>query len=282
MNFNHKTIVITGASRGIGHAIGVKMASLGANIAILAKTIEVNPKLPGTIYSAAEDMKKASEAILDIGSRGKVIALKTDIRFEDQVLDSLQKVVEEFGGIDMLVNNASAITLSSTLDTDMKRYDLMHSINTRGTFLCSKACIPHLLKSANPHVLNLSPPLTLDPKWFKDHTAYTISKFGMSMCTLGMAEEFRHKIAFNALWPKTSIATAVVSNLLGGEDLIKRSRKPAIVADAAAVIFAKDKTYSGNFLIDEQVLLESGMKDFSPYRISPELSEEDLQTDFYV
>jgi citronellol/citronellal dehydrogenase len=282
MNFNHKTIVITGASRGIGHAIGLKMASLGANIAILAKTIEVNPKLPGTIYSAAEDMKKASEAILDIGSRGKVIALMTDIRFEDQVLDSIQKVVETFGGIDMLVNNASAITLSSTLGTDMKRYDLMHSINTRGTFLCSKACIPHLLKSENPHVLNLSPPLTLDPKWFKDHTAYTISKFGMSMCTLGMAEEFRHKIAFNALWPKTSIATAVVSNLLGGEDLIKRSRKPAIVADAAAVIFAKDKTYSGNFLIDEQVLRESGMKDFSPYRISPELSEEDLQTDFYI
>jgi citronellol/citronellal dehydrogenase len=274
MNFKNKTIVITGASRGIGHAIGLKLASEGANVAILAKTAEINPKLPGTIYSAAEDMVKAG---------GQAIPLATDIRFEEQVVDAINKVVEKFGGIDILVNNASAINLSPTLSTDLKRYDLMNSINTRGTFLCSKACIPYLLKSENPHVLNLSPPLSMQPKWFAGHVAYTISKYGMSMCTLGMAEEYKNKIAFNTLWPRTSIATAVVSNLLGGEDLIRRSRKPSIVADAAFLLFMKDfKSFSGNFLIDEDFLRSEGITNFEEYRVSRELSEKDLQVDFYI
>jgi len=274
MNFKNKTVVITGASRGIGHAIGVKLASMGANIAILAKTAVADPRLPGTIFTAAEDMKNAG---------GKALPIQTDIRFEDQVSSAINKVVSEFGGIDILVNNASAIALSPTLATDMKRYDLMHDINIRGTFLTSKLCIPHLLKSSNPHVLNLSPPLVFKAPWFRDHVAYTISKMGMSMCTLGMAEEFKGRIAFNALWPKMSIATTVVYNILGGDQLMKRSRWPSIVADAAAYIFDKDaKTYSGQFLIDEDVLKEEGVHDFSGYRVSPELTEEDLQVDFYI
>jgi len=274
MDFKNKTVVITGASRGIGHAIGLKLASLGANIAILAKTTDPNPKLPGTIFSAADDM-------VQVG--GQAIPLMTDIRFEDQVNDSIQQVVNRFGGIDILVNNASAIHLSAVESTEMKRFDLMHSINVRGTFLCSKACIPYLLKSRNPHVLNLSPPLSLDPKWFKGHVAYTLSKFGMTMSALGMAEEFKGKIAFNTLWPKTTIATAVIANILGGDYLVKRSRIPQIVADASVKIFEKDaQTYTGKSLIDEDLLREEGVMDFSAYRVSPELKEEDLQKDFYI
>jgi citronellol/citronellal dehydrogenase len=274
MDFKNKTVVITGGSRGIGHAIGLKMASMGANIAILAKTTEPNPRLPGTIYTAADDMIQAG---------GQALALQTDIRFEDQVIRAMDQVVSEFGGIDILVNNASAINLSPTLSTDMKRYDLMNGINTRGTFLCSKICIPHLLKASNPHVLNLSPPLSLNPIWFKDHIAYTLAKMGMSLCTLGMAEEFKNQIAFNALWPRITIATSAVNNLLGGESLMKRSRLPNIVADAAALIFEKDyKTYTGHFLTDEEVLMAVGIHDFSRYRVSPEYAEEDLQLDFFL
>lgn len=267
-------MVITGGSRGIGHAIGIKMASQGANIAILAKTTDPNPRLPGTIFSAAEDMKKAG---------GRALGIQTDIRFEDQIASAISRVIEEFGRIDILVNNASAISLSSTLETDMKKYDLMHSINTRGTFLCSKLCIPHLLKSENPHVLNLSPPLSYKPEWFSNHVAYTMAKMGMSMCVLGMAQEFKNRIAFNSLWPKITIATSAIQNILGGDSLMKRSRTPEIVADAATYIFEKDyKTYSGNFLTDEEVLMAEGIYDFSAYRVSPELKEEDLQIDFYL
>jgi len=274
MDFKNKTVVITGGSRGIGHAIGMKMASLGANIAILAKTTEPNPKLPGTIYSAAEDMEKAG---------GKALPLQVDIRFEDQIQGAVSQILEKFGGIDILVNNASAISISPTLSTDMKRYDLMHSINTRGTFLCSKICIPHLMKAENPHVLNLSPPLSYKPEWYSPHVAYTMAKMGMSMCVLGMAAEFKGKVAFNALWPKRTIATSAIQNILGGEYLMKRSRTPEIVSDAAAIIFEKDfKTYSGQFLTDEEVLIGEGIQDFSRYRVSPELKEEDLQLDFYI
>ncbi len=274
MNFKNKTVVITGASRGIGHAIGLKMAALGANIAILAKTIEANPKIPGTIYSAAEDMIQAG---------GNALPLATDIRFEDQVTSSFEKIIENFGGIDILVNNASAIYLGPTLETDMKKFDLIHSINIRGTYLCSKLAIPYLLKSENPHVLTLSPPLKMNPEWFKGHVAYTISKYGMSMCVLGLAEEYKNRIAFNALWPRTTIATAVISNILGGKELIKRSRKPTIMADAALKIFEKNaKDFSGHFLVDEEFLRTEGVLDFSVYKMNPELREADLQQDLYI
>src|SRR6266481_1458618 len=229
-----KTLFITGASRGIGKAIGIRAARDGANIVIAAKTVEPHPKLEGTIHTAAAEMEKAG---------GKALACAVDIRFEDQIHAAVAKAVETFGGIDILINNASAISLTGTLATPMKRYDLMHQINSRGTFLVSQKCIPHLLKAANPHVLNLSPPLDFDVKWFAGHSAYTLAKYSMSIYAWAMAAEFkgdaqgRGGIAFNCLWPRTGIATAAIQNILGGEDGMKRCRKPEILADAAYVIF---------------------------------------------
>jgi citronellol/citronellal dehydrogenase len=262
MSLRGKTLFITGASRGIGLAIAVRAARDGANVAIAAKTTEPHPKLPGTIYTAAKEIEDAG---------GKALPLQVDIRHEEQVFEAVKKTAETFGGIDICVNNASAINLTGTEAVDMKRYDLMHGINTRGTFVTSKACIPYLKKAANPHVLNLSPPLNMEERWFAPHVAYTMAKFGMSMCVLGMAGEFRKDgIAFNALWPRTTIATAAVQNLLGGDAMIRGSRKPEIMADAAYVIFNKPaKETTGNFFIDEDVLTQAGVTDFTHYAIDP-------------
>jgi citronellol/citronellal dehydrogenase len=262
MSLRGKTLFITGASRGIGLAIAVRAARDGANVAIAAKTTEPHPKLPGTIYTAAKEIEDAG---------GKALPLQVDIRHEEQVLEAVKKTAETFGGIDICVNNASAINLTGTEAVDMKRYDLMHGINTRGTFVTSKACIPYLKKAANPHVLNLSPPLNMEERWFAPHVAYTMAKFGMSMCVLGMAGEFRKDgIAFNALWPRTTIATAAVQNLLGGDAMIRGSRKPEIMADAAYVIFNKPaKETTGNFFIDEDVLTQAGVTDFGHYAVDP-------------
>src|SRR4051794_25584320 len=241
-----KTLFITGASRGIGKAIALRAAADGANVAIAAKTAEPNPKLPGTIYSAAEEIAAAG---------GRALPLQVDIRDEDQVLAAVARTVETFGGIDILVNNASAISLTPTLETPMKRFDLMWGVNARGTYLCSQACIPHLRKAANPHILTLSPPLNLDPKWFEHHVAYTIAKYGMSLCVLGMAEEFKPDgIAVNALWPRTVILTAALA-MLGGLTPPESCRKPEIMADAAHVILTRDsRGDTGNFYIDDEVL----------------------------
>ena len=257
-----KTLFITGASRGIGKAIALRAAKDGANIAIAAKTTQPQPKLPGTIFTAAEEIEKAG---------GKALACVTDIRDEAQVAAAVAKTVEVFGGIDILVNNASAISLTGTVDTPMKRYDLMHGVNVRGTFVCSQACIPHLKKASNPHILNNSPPLNLQARWFAPHVAYTMSKFGMSLCVLGMAEELKEDgIAVNALWPKTMIATAAVQNLLGGEASIRGSRKPEIMADAAHAILTKpSRDFTGQFCIDEEVLRAEGVTDFSNYQAVP-------------
>ncbi len=267
-----KTIFITGASRGIGKAIGLRAARDGANIIVAAKTAEPHPKLDGTVYTAVKELEAAG---------GKALACLTDIRFEEQVQAAVDKAVQTFGGIDILVNNAGAISLTGTLDTPMKRYDLMHGINTRGTFLTSKVCLPHLLKAANPHILNISPPLSMKPHWFGDHVAYTMAKYGMSMCVLGMAEEFKHKgVGVNALWPKTVIATAAVQNLLGGDEVVRRSRKPEIMADAAHVILTRSgREYTGNFAIDEEVLRSAGVTDFGHYAMTP---GEELQPDFFL
>ena len=267
-----KTLFISGASRGIGHAIGLRAAKDGANVVIAAKTTEPHPKLPGTIYTAAEDMEKAG---------GKALAVQVDIREEAQVHEAVKKAVEKFGGIDILVNNASAISLTGTLDTPMKRYDLMHGINTRGTFLCSQACLPHLLKAKNPHILNLSPPLNMEERWFAPHVAYTMAKFGMSLCVLGMAGEFRGKVAVNALWPRTVIDTSAVRNLLGGSDVSNQGRTPEIMADAAHVILTKDVSYSGNFCIDDEVLKAAGLSDadLEKYSVVP---GSKLMPDFFV
>jgi len=267
-----KTLFITGASRGIGKAIGLKAAKDGAKVAVVAKTKEPHPKLPGTVYTAVEEI---------ISAGGNAIPCITDIRFEKQVQRAIDLTIEEFGGIDILVNNASAINLSPTLELELKRFDLMFNVNTRGTFLCSKLCIPHLKKSDNPHILNLSPPLNLDPKWFKNNVAYTIAKYGMSMCVLGMAEEFKKdKIAVNALWPRTPIATAAVSNLLGGKSTIKHSRTPEIVADAAYFILTKpSEECTGNFFIDEDILIEQGLTDLKKYSVDP---NEELFQDFFL
>ena len=257
-----KTLFISGASRGIGKAIALRAAKDGANIAIAAKTTQAHPKLQGTIYTAAEEIEKAG---------GKALACIADIRDEAQIAAAVAKTVEAFGGIDILVNNASAISLTGTVDTPMKRFDLMYSVNTRGTFACSQACIPHLKKSRNPHILNNSPPLKLQAKWFAPHVAYTMAKFGMSLCVLGMAEELREDgIAVNALWPRTVIATAAVQNLLGGDEAILGSRKPEIMADAAYVILTKpSREFTGNFCIDEEVLRSAGVTDFSKYQVAP-------------
>jgi citronellol/citronellal dehydrogenase len=267
-----KTLFITGASRGIGLAIALRAAKDGANIAIAAKTAEPHKHLPGTIYTAAEEIEKAG---------GKALPLLCDIRFEDQVQTAVAKTVERFGAIDICVNNASAISLTGTEATEMKRFDLMHSINARGTFLVSKTCIPHLKKSANPHVLMLAPPLDMSPRWFGPHVAYTMAKYGMSMCVLGMAEEFRDDgIAFNALWPRTAIATAAVEFALGGDAMIKGSRTVEILSDAAHLIFTKPaREFTGNFLIDDTFLYAHGVKDFTKYRVDP---SRKLFPDFFV
>ena len=267
MTLSGKTLLISGASRGIGKAIALRAAADGANVAILAKTAEPHPKLEGTIFTAAEEIEAAG---------GKALPIQCDIRFEDQVQAAIDATVERFGGVDIVVNNASAIQLTGTLDTAMKRYDLMHGVNTRGTFLVSKLALPHLLKAANPHVLNLSPPLNLDPRWFGPHVAYTMAKYGMSLCVLGMAEEFRSQgVAFNALWPRTTIDTAAVRNLLGGDDMARRSRTPEIIADAAHVILTKpSREFTGNFCLDEDVLRAQGVTDFSRYAVDPSLADE--------
>jgi citronellol/citronellal dehydrogenase len=267
-----KTLFITGASRGIGLAIGLRAARDGANIAVVAKTAEPNPKLPGTIFTAAKDIEAAG---------GKALALACDIRFEDQVAAAVAKTVETFGGIDILVNNASAISLTPTEMTDLKRYDLMHQINTRGTFLCSKLCVPHLKKAANPHVLMLSPPLNMETRWFAPHVAYTMAKYGMSMCVLGMAGEYKSAgIAFNALWPRTTIATAAIQNLLGGEAAMRGSRKPEIMGDAAHAIFLRPaRECTGNFFIDDDVLRAAGKTNLDEYAVDPAAK---LLPDFFI
>lgn len=258
MSLAGKTLFISGGSRGIGLAIALRAARDGANVTIAAKTAEPHPKLPGTIYTAAEEIEKAG---------GKAMPVLCDIREEAQVGAAVEKTVKTFGGIDICINNASAINLTGTLATDMKRYDLMHQINTRGTFLVSKMCIPHLKLAANPHILNLAPPLDMQAKWFKNHVAYTIAKFGMSMCTLGMSAEFaRDGIAVNSLWPLTAIDTAAVRNLLGGETVASMSRSPQIMADAAhAILTRPSRETTGNFFIDEEVLRAEGVTDFSVY-----------------
>jgi citronellol/citronellal dehydrogenase len=260
MLFRNKTVVITGASRGIGKAIGLKLAKEGANIVIAAKSTEENPKLGGTIFSAAKEMEVQG---------GQSLAVKCDIRFEEEIKNVVEKTVEKFGGIDILINNASAISLTSTSQTEAKRFDLMHSINVRGTFLMTKHCIPFLKKSSHAHILTLSPPLNLDLKWFANHVAYTMTKYNMSMMTLGWAGEFRNdKIAANSLWPRTTIATAAVKNLLGGEALIKMSRSPEILADAAFYILQKPSAdCTGNLFIDEDVLAKEGITDFEKYAV---------------
>ena len=272
MSLNGKTLFITGASRGIGLAIALRAARDGANIAIAAKTAEPHKHLPGTIYSAAEDIEKAG---------GKALPLIVDVREEASVYEAVEKTVAAFGGIDICVNNASAIQLTGTLATEMKRYDLMNQVNARGSYLTSKACIPHLKKAANPHVLMLSPPLDMSPKWFKGHVAYTMAKFGMSMCVLGMAEEFREDgIAFNALWPRTGIATAAIQFALAGEEGMKACRTPEIMADAAHAIFEKpSREFTGNFLIDDSFLYGEGVRDFDKYRVDPVTP---LMPDFFV
>ncbi len=264
MIFANKTVFITGGSRGIGKAIALRLAQDGANIVIAAKTTEPNPKLEGTIYSAAEEITAKSGG-------GGVLPLQLDIRNEESITEAVNAAAARFGGIDILVNNASAINLSPTEQLEPKRYDLMHDINVRGTFLMSRACIPYLKKAPNPHILNLSPPLNMDPRWFASHLAYTMSKYGMSMVVLGLAEELRKdKIAAKALWPKTTIATAAVQNLLGGDFLMQRSRKPEIVADAAFYILSRPSAEcTGNFFIDEDILAQEGITDLSGYAVNP-------------
>jgi citronellol/citronellal dehydrogenase len=267
-----KTLFITGASRGIGLAIGLAAARDGANVAIAAKTGEPNPRLPGTIYSAAEEIEKAG---------GKALPLVVDVREEAQVRAALQKTAAAFGGLDIVVNNASAISLTNSQATDMKRFDLMHQINARGTFMTSKLAVPFLETSGNPHILMLSPPLDMKEKWFAGHTAYSMAKYGMSLVVLGLAGELRAKgIAVNALWPRTTIATAAIRNLLGGDAVMHASRTPEILADAARLVFLRDaKTFTGNFLIDDTFLFDNGERDFDRYRVDPAV---DLAPDFFV
>ncbi|KAM6230250.1 hydroxysteroid dehydrogenase-like protein 2 [Porphyrio hochstetteri] len=253
------TLFITGASRGIGKAIALKAAKDGANIVIAAKTAEPHPTLPGTIYTAAAEIEAAG---------GKALPCIVNVREEQQIINAVEKAVKTFGGIDILVNNASAISLTGTLETETKKVNLMMDVNVRGTYLTSKTCLPHLRKSRNPHILNLSPPMNLNPMWFKNHCAYTISKYGMSMCVLGMAEEFRGEVAVNALWPKTAIHTAAM-DMLGGSGIEKQCRKTDILADAAYCILTKPKSFTGNFIIDEVLLREEGVKDFDVYAIAP-------------
>jgi citronellol/citronellal dehydrogenase len=272
MTLAGKTMFISGASRGIGLAIAKKAAADGANIALVAKTAEPHPKLDGTVFTAAKEIEEAG---------GKALPCVVDIRDEAQIAAAVAKAVETFGGIDILINNASAISLTGTVATTMKRYDLMHGVNTRGTFACSQACIPHLRKASNPHILNNSPPLNMEPRWFGPHVAYTMAKFGMSMCVLGMAEELKSEgIAVNAIWPRTVIATSAVQNLLGGDETMRGSRTPEIMADAAYVILTKpSREFTGNFCIDDEVLTQSGVTDLSRYQSVP---GAELFPDFFV
>jgi len=272
MSLKNKTLFVTGASRGIGLAIALRAARDGANIVIAAKTAEAHPKLPGTIYSAAAEIEAAG---------GKALPLIVDVREEASVYEAVEKAVATFGGIDICVNNASAISITGTLSTEMKRYDLMHQVNGRGTFLTSKACIPHLKKAENPHVLMLSPPLDMKPRWFAPHVAYSMAKYNMSLCVLGMAQEFAADgIAFNALWPRTGIATAAIQFALTGEEGLRHCRTPEIMADAAHAIFGKpSREFSGNFLIDDSFLYEQGVTDFTPYAVDPTAT---LMPDFFV
>lgn len=270
-----KTLFITGASRGIGKAIALRAARDGANVVIAAKTAEPHPKLPGTIYTAKEEIEAAG---------GRALACVVDIRMEEQIRQAVDEAVRTFGGIDVLVNNASAISLTGTLETPMKRFDLMHGVNTRGTFACSQACIPHLEKAANPHILNISPPLNMEARWFAPHVAYTMAKYGMSMCALGMHEELRPKrIAVNALWPKTIIATAAIENLLGGEAAMRAARRPEIMGDAAHAILTREAAaYTGHFAIDEDVLREAGVTDFSSYAVVAGTRDAELVRDYFI
>lgn len=267
-----RTLFITGASRGIGLAIALRAARDGANIAVVAKTDKPHPKLPGTVHSACEAIESAG---------GQALACVADIRDETAVLSAVESTVERFGGIDILVNNASAISLSNTAQTSMKRFDLMHSVNARGTFLCAQATLPHLLKSSGGHILTMSPPLQLRPEWFGPHLAYSLAKYGMSLCTLGLAEEHRQsRLSVNSLWPKTIIATAAVANLLGGQAALARCRTPEIVADAAhAVLSERSGARTGQFLIDEELLRECGETDFASYAVDP---SQTLAPDLFV
>ena len=267
-----KVLLISGASRGIGLAIAKRAARDGAKVAILAKTAEPHPKLPGTIYTAAKEIEEAG---------GEALPLLCDIRFEDQLAKSVEDAARQFGGIDICVNNASAIQLTPVSATDMKRFDLMHQINARGTYMVSKYCVPHLRRAANPHILMLSPPLDMREKWFAPHLAYTMAKFGMSLCVLGLAGELREDgIAVNALWPRTGIATAAIRNALGGDEAMKACRTPEILSDAAYEIFTRSsREFSGNFLIDDSFLAECGVRDFDKYRVD---SSRDLFPDFFV
>jgi citronellol/citronellal dehydrogenase len=271
-----RTLFITGASRGIGLAIALRAARDGANVTIAAKTEEPHPKLPGTIYSAARDIEAAG---------GKALPLPVDIRNDAQVADAMARTVKTFGGIDILVNNASAISLTNTAETDMKRFDLMHQINTRGSYLCSKLCIPHLARSENPHILMLAPPLNITEQWFAPHVAYSLAKYGMSLCVLGLAGELRPRgIAVNALWPRTVIGTAALQVAMSGRDAgeQRRVRRPEIVADAAHVILTKpSREFTGRFCVDDEVLREAGTTDFAQYRDAG-VREEDLLPDFFV
>ncbi len=270
MSLAGKTLFITGGSRGIGLAIALKAAADGANIAVAAKTVEPHPKLEGTIFTAAGEIEQAG---------GQALALAVDVRDEAAVKAAIDETAARFGGIDIVVNNASAIQLTPVAQTDMRRFDLMHQINARGTFMVSKYALPYLEKAANPHILMLSPPLDMAEKWFAPHTGYSMAKFGMSLVVLGLAGEMRGKVAVNALWPRTTIATAAIKNLLGGEAVMQRSRKPDILADAAYRIFQKPVSFSGNFLIDDNFLSQEGVTDFDRYRVDP---NQPLQTCFFV
>ncbi len=272
MSLKGKTLFITGASRGIGLAVALRAARDGANVAIAAKTETPHPNLPGTIHTAAAEIEAAG---------GRALALAVDIREEGAVKDAIARTVAHFGGLDIVVNNASAISLTKVADTEMRRFDLMHQVNARGTFMVSKYAIPHLAKAVNAHILMMSPPLDMAEKWFAPHTAYTMAKFGMSMVVLGLAGELRAQgIAVNALWPRTTIATAAIQNLLGGEEVMRRSRHPDILAEAACRIFAKPaKSFSGQFLIDDTFLAAEGVSDFEAYRVDP---REPLASDFFV
>jgi len=272
MSLAGKTLFVTGASRGIGLAIALRAARDGANIAIAAKTDAPHAKLPGTIHTAAAEIAAAG---------GRALPLMVDVRDEEAVKAAIDKTAAHFGGLDIVVNNASAIGLTPAATTDMRRFDLMHQVNARGTFMVSKYAIPHLERAANPHILMLSPPLDMKTKWFAPHTAYSMAKFGMSLVVLGLAGELKPKgIAVNALWPRTTIATAAIRNLLGGDEVVRRSRTPDIVADAAHTVFAKPaKSFSGNFLIDDSFLAAEGVSDFDRYRVDP---TQPLQPDFFV